>query len=250
MTTVLDDPTVTWALGRAGMYELCGLGLSEPTPVGLARFRALADELTGHPVSRSLGTGGPLADVVAALDGTDLAGLAIEHVRLFAGSVPCSPHESEYERDTGGKAQRLADVAGFYRAFGVAVSSEHRALPDFIGTELEFMGLLCRKQALARVEGWADREQVAGDAQRSFLHDHLGRWVGAFASELRRAASPAGELFVRVADLAERFVGWELAVFRLDPVRVDPADRSPLGPEPMDCQLSPATTDDPPDILA
>lgn len=250
MTAVLDDPTVTWALGRAGIYELCGLGLAEPTAAGLARFRALADELAAHPLSRSLGVGGPLADIVAALADVDVAALGAEHTRLFAGSVPCSPHESEYERDAGGKAQRLADVAGFYRAFGVTVSSERRALPDFIGTELEFMGLLCRKQALARVEGWTDRERVAGDAERSFLHDHLGRWVGAFASELRRTASPAGDLFVRVADLAERFVGWELAVFGLDPVRVDPADRSPLGPEAMDCDLSPAPTDDPPEILA
>jgi len=247
MTTVLDDPTVAWALGRAGMYELCGLGLAEPTAAGLARFRDLAGEVAAHPVARSLGVGAPLADVLAALDAAGVDDLAAEHVRLFAGSVPCSPHESEYERDTGGKAQRLADVSGFYRAFGVTVSAEHRTLPDFIGTELEFMGLLCRKQALARAEGWTEREQVCGDAQRSFLADHLGRWMEAFAGELRRTASPlaAGRFLVRVADLAERFVGWELAVLGLDPVRVDPADRDPLGPEPMDCPLAPDPGDDP-----
>lgn len=249
--TVIDDPTIGWALGRAGVYEMCGLGLAEPSPAGLERLRSLAAELADHEVSRALGMGGPLAEIEAALDGVTVEELAEEHVRLFSGAVPCSPHESEYERDTSGKAPRLADIAGFYRAFGVAVSAEHRSLPDFIGTELEFMGHLCRKQALARAEGWTEREQIAGQAQRSFLADHLGRWVEAFAGELRRNVSPgpAGTFLCRIGDLTERFVGWELAVFGLEPERVRAGERSPLGPEPMECLFGDAQeaseTDDP-----
>lgn len=71
----------------------------------------------------------------------------------------------------------LADVAGFYRAFGVKVRpGSERA--DHIITELEFMNLLAVKEAIAlQEEGDGEHAEVCRDASRAFLEDHLGRWA-------------------------------------------------------------------------
>jgi TorA maturation chaperone TorD len=71
----------------------------------------------------------------------------------------------------------LADIAGFYRAFGVEVSpGSERA--DHITTELEFMHLLAVKESIAlQEEGEGEHAEVCRGASRAFLRDHLGRWA-------------------------------------------------------------------------
>jgi TorA maturation chaperone TorD len=74
----------------------------------------------------------------------------------------------------------MADVAGFYKAFGVAVDegSEGGERVDHIAAELEFMNLLAVKEALAlQEEGEAAHAKTCRDASRAFLRDHLGRWA-------------------------------------------------------------------------
>ena len=74
----------------------------------------------------------------------------------------------------------MADVAGFYKAFGVAVDerSEGGERVDHITAELEFMNLLAVKESLAlQEEGEGEHAAVCRDASRAFLRDHLGRWA-------------------------------------------------------------------------
>jgi len=104
-------------------------------------------------------------------------------------SPDCPPCETWYCRQTFSvyRAQHLADIAGFYRAFGVEPELER---PDFIGTELEFMAWLIRKELHARETygPTSDQAEVCRDAQRTFLEDHLAWWAPAFALALRKAA--------------------------------------------------------------
>jgi DMSO reductase family type II enzyme chaperone len=83
----------------------------------------------------------------------------------------------------------MADVAGFYRAFGVEVDSSGDRV-DHIAAELEFMNLLAVKESIAlQQEGEGEHARVCRDASRSFLRDHLGRWVRPFAEKLAAAAA-------------------------------------------------------------
>ena len=84
---------------------------------------------------------------------------------------------------------RLADLAAFYRAFGLEVAEEAAERPDHIGMELEFMSVLAAKEAYAlEHQADADEAAVCVEAQKRFLREHLGRWAPAFARRLARAA--------------------------------------------------------------
>ena len=85
----------------------------------------------------------------------------------------------------------MADVAGFYNAFGVEVDPSGDR-PDHIAAELEFMNLLAVKESVAlQQEGEGEHAQVCRDASRTFLRDHLGRWVRTFAEKLVDEAADA-----------------------------------------------------------
>ena len=73
-------------------------------------------------------------------------------------------------------AERLADLAAFYHAFGLEVAEDAGERHDHLCLELEFMCVLAAKEAYAH-EHQLDAEQLAQcrDAQKTFLREHLGR---------------------------------------------------------------------------
>jgi TorA maturation chaperone TorD len=124
----------------------------------------------------------------------DEAGLQLEFTRLFLGNAPCPPHETSYgdARRIAGHAVELADIGGFYEAFGFTLSTDNPDLPDHLCTELEFYSLLLVKQAYARHAAQTEHQEVTARAARSFLEQHLGRWTESFTAGLaeHRAPSP------------------------------------------------------------
>lgn len=131
----------------------------------------------------------------ALLREADAEPLARSYEATFeaSGGLRCPPNEGAHTAQTPGEALtrtvELADVAGFYRAFGVEVEPGTER-PDHVAIELEFMHLLAVKEAVARGED-ADDERVAvcRDAARSFLRDHLGRWTSRLAERLEESAA-------------------------------------------------------------
>ncbi len=79
------------------------------------------------------------------------------------------------------QAQCTADVAGFYRAFGLEVADRARERPDHLSVELEFMHVLAYREAYARVHHGPEQVALLVDAQRHFLQDHLVQWVPVLA---------------------------------------------------------------------
>jgi TorA maturation chaperone TorD len=78
----------------------------------------------------------------------------------------------------------MADVSGFFRAFGVEASPACERV-DHISAELEFMHLLAVKEAVSlHEEGAGEHSEVCRDAARSFMRDHLGRWAPHFGESL------------------------------------------------------------------
>jgi TorA maturation chaperone TorD len=103
----------------------------------------------------------------------------------------------------------VADVAGFYRAFGVEpISASER--PDHISAELEFMQLLAAKEAVALGdEGEGERAAVCREAARAFLRDHLGRFVERFADAVE--AGTREPFYLAAARLLAGFVTHDAA---------------------------------------
>lgn len=115
--------------------------------------------------------------------------LFAEYDRVFGfGAGDCPPYETEFfpNSEPFARAQQMADVAGFYRAFGLAVARDR---PDSLCLELEFMALLLSKQRLAASGENVEQVELCRDAQRDFLRDHLAWWLPSYCTGL---ASKAG----------------------------------------------------------
>ncbi len=142
----------------------------------------------------------PTEELVAALratgffgaalpEDTDVESLLSEHTRVFSLTVAggVAPYQLEYG-DPGAfsKTQRMADIAGFHKAFGVELTAPERI--DHIGAELEFMHWLVCKEERGTEVGKDEQVQVCRDAATKFMEDHLGRWAPFFAEQLSIAA--------------------------------------------------------------
>jgi putative dimethyl sulfoxide reductase chaperone len=131
----------------------------------------------------------------------------------------CPLNEIEYgdiKADPLFQPHRLADLAAFYRAFGLEVTEDAGERHDHICLELEFMCVLAAKEAYA-VEHQLDSDQLAQcrDAQKNFLREHLGRWTPAFA---RRLAAATNDPALRaLAEFTRAFVESECVRFGVNP---------------------------------
>lgn len=151
---------------------------------------------------------------------------------LTAVSLRCPPCETEYEPNTDVtyRSQRLADVAGFYRAFGLQVAARAGERLDHISVEAEFLYLLLAKEAAAREAGNREGAEVCRDARRKFFEEHVGWWLPAFARLLGRTAPTA--YYRQLAALAAGLSALERASLGLAPfaARIIPKP-SPAEPE-------------------
>jgi DMSO reductase family type II enzyme chaperone len=129
-----------------------------------------------------------------------------------SGGLRCPPHETAHAPNAGQEGMlrnfELADIAGFYRAFGVEVSPETERV-DHIVAELEFMNLLAVKEAVAETEGNVEQAEICRGASRAFLGDHLMRWVGRFAARLEESA--ADRLYAAAGCILDHFVAADAA---------------------------------------
>lgn len=128
------------------------------------------------------------------------------------------PYEIEYGRSQAlQQAQELADLAGFYAAFGLQPAADRRERPDHVACELEFLEFLYRKEIWAIQRRDPEMRETTRRAAQRFLRDHLARFGRAFGLELWRE-DPDG-FFGRLGLLCEAFLAAECE--RLD---------LPLGP--------------------
>ena len=130
--------------------------------------------------------GTPLTELVDwACDATqDELEPVYARVLSLSSSPDCPNYETGYiDSDVNRQVGRMADIAGFYRAFGVDATVQGFRHDD-ISVELEFMSFLCKKQAYAAEHLGAPRVAQCARAQRLFLSDHLGCWAGELGRRL------------------------------------------------------------------
>ena len=174
--------------------------------------------------------------------------LRTSHARLFGHSVrgTCPPYELEYGRsEIIQQTAELADLTGFYKAFGMNMSESAFERPDHVSVECEFLGILCAKEAWGRQHSAAELTETCADAQRLFLRDYLGRWLPALAHRVRKA-EPAS-FYGRLASFAASFIADECRRFDIEvgpqwlELRpVDPARDAAIDCETAGCSVATA----------
>jgi TorA maturation chaperone TorD len=222
----LDRPIVE-TLVRASMYRILSVAFAHPTAPRLDELRLAIDKVlaTGAVASP---VAGPLQAFREAVDAADAGDAAGEYVFLFDQGVRCAPYEGAYgPPKVAGHAAQLADVAGFYAAFGLALEGGQAEAADHVSAELEFMSTLALREAWALVQHATAGWQVTREAAMRFIDDHLARWAPAFADALEAATALP---FYRTAACALR--SW-IAEER----RVLGASSEPVaGPTPVDAE--------------
>lgn len=208
---------------RSQVYAFLARALSYPDdaqPDSLKeQYDLLSDclEMLADPLSEKAVDA--LRPAIAALTA---ASLEDGYTRCFghAMSKDCPPYEAEYgQPHIFQKTHTLADIAGFYRAFGLDLAADSHERVDHVSVELEFMHFLCLKEAYALAKQHPD-EQLAlcREAQSKFLRDHVCRWAFGFA---RRLCAKAGDtLYQELGQLLAVFLEAELRALGLKPAEV------------------------------
>ena len=173
---------------RAGLYAALAMGFDYPDDDNEWELLTASLKSAGARLENSNGLGAALHHLGQAVDETRASSIvpAEEHTFLFARQSPCPPYESAYI--DAGRGHSLADVAGFYRAFGFQIAPDAHQLPDHISSQLEFMAVLCAKEAYALQHGLSEQAEICRDARRTFLLEHLGFWTAVFAARVKSTA--------------------------------------------------------------
>jgi TorA maturation chaperone TorD len=214
-----DPQTGTWA------------ELSDPRTAELITQAAAVLREEDAAVARPLGRGErALADLNPAAALARLPQSAGELNELYEanfgllGGSKCPPYETEYvpSKFAFQRSNMLADIAGFYRAFGLQSSTVHADRPDHVARQCEFLAQLIEleRQALRKAtpEGQAQAE-ICQQALARFLHEHAAWWLPAFARLLARQ-NPGG-FYEAIAEFLAALVAAERALAGVQPSHVE-----------------------------
>ncbi len=202
MTRVETDPAVEagGGLARSTVLGLLSQALAYPTA-------AVVADLLEEDLPFALALAGDLPPEVAeavrglagALEGATADDVEAAHRHLFSHvhSRDCPLYETDHlAREVWRQSQDLADLGGFYRAFGLEESGER---VDHVSVELEFLHVLAYKRAWALERGEAEHAEVCRLAEETFLRDHVLRWMPDVAERL--AVLGAGSPYAAVGEL-------------------------------------------------
>lgn len=124
------------------------------------------------------------------------------------GHTACSKvplYELEYgEEHSYREPQELADITGFYQAFGLRSAQKVHERPDHISLEAEFVYFLLYKKAIALRANHLENAATCQQAYERFLQEHLAFWLPALTYRITKFAKPG--LLYSLAEFAYEFV--------------------------------------------
>lgn len=228
--------TIDLAYARASVLRFLSLSFAYPT---LDVHSELVAGIDAVRLASSLMS--PRLAELAEAAATEIG--AVERRRLAAAyrgtftlsaSPDCPMNESAYSaKHVYQEVQQLADIAGFYRAFGFEIKGER---PDELAAELEFCALLALKEGLALEGRRKSKANLCRDAARLFVRDHLGRWAENIGRRVEILA--AGTPYAALGRLLAGFAAEDIELLGAGPV--SPYQEVPNPPEPIDDDGCPA----------
>lgn len=189
---------------RAAVYGLFSGAFCDPQPAAPSR-ELLRDLFAMIPEGNAV-----------SLPSSTLADPSGEMRRVFGYNLSpdCPPYETQYGKsEIFRQSQQLADLAGYYRAFGVDMAEGNRR-PDSLAVELEFTALLCVKEARALACGEQDVAVICRSARARFLREHLGRWIPGFYTAVRLKAE--GSYYASLTRTLVEFIALDARALGVD----------------------------------
>lgn len=206
-------------LAAAALYRMIAQAFSNPQAGSLKAVRCTALDLIDATLRGLLPSAllPTLRALLRAWRTVSTEELTAEYSRLFLGSGLVPLREGGYGGGSrfAGQPVDIADLNGFYLAFGFAPPPTAPNPPDHLGTELEYLSLLHLKKAFALQRSRVSQDKIVERAMAHFLEDHLGRWTAALDMALREAKAAA--TYSRMAELLRKAVGAECASLRIRP---------------------------------
>jgi len=134
--------------------------------------------------------------------------LSVDRTKIFRGTGHKElkpPHEGCYleASDIGSAAIK---VRCFYRAAGMLPDETVPESPDYLCVELDFMKNLCLREQDQHAAGNGAVETIA--LEKSFLKEHLGRWVGDFCSVTKEHAMT--DLYRGFSEILNEVIGMDM----------------------------------------
>lgn len=219
---------------RARLYKLASLGFDRPD-----------DELEAALVSGEFTS--QLVESAAALEDDELR----DRAEAAAEAAPTDPDDVDerysdwatlFGYEKGGEIQQyqieyspgtlvtstdtLADLSGFYRAFGLSIAAGNRERADHLCLELEFLSHLALQTAYLELDEDENGIEIVTNAQGDFLEDHLGRWISRFNETVQEESEVS--FYRTLAELIERLVEVDVERFDVEPKVFDETPPSPL----------------------
>ncbi len=168
--------------GCSGLYAVLARGFVQPD-VSVAEFFRECGKIEASPddgISRCLN------ELLKSARAASIDELQTQYMNLFDPVSGPFPYEVEHMKGHEfAKAHVLADIMGFYRAFGVEPGGDRA---DHISAELEFMHLLAHKESHALSVGQTENAALCRDARQKFFREHLMTWTDELLEAMRRQA--------------------------------------------------------------
>ena len=124
--------------------------------------------------------------LIEKLDCLELQTIKDEFVDIFGHTLSkqITPYALEHLKnsDVFFRTQKLADLNGFYKAFGMEVESIERA--DHISTQTEFLSFILLKGMLADQNHLFDQKEICEKAVLDFQKEHFLDWVEMFSENM------------------------------------------------------------------
>jgi DMSO reductase family type II enzyme chaperone len=248
--SIKDSPAVERALGRSKLYLLVSWSLLYPendefldylqsgefVEDGRAAVGSLTAALAGFGGDKAREKLDSLLNHLTHIEqwiSTEcahwtLSDLQAEHRRVFSNviTLDCPPYETLFGNDhVFGQAHTMADIAGFYKAFGLEVSRDIHERLDHLSVELEFMHFLAYKESYARCHDGEEKIKIVVDAQKKFVKEHIGRWVPLFSRMLMKKAETG--FFRYMAEFTADWVEFDVAYLGVNPQPYSETDYRP-----------------------
>lgn len=189
--------------GRINQYKILSLGFSYPEEENWAvidKLLTMPDDLFEEDVRSGV------ADFRECFckNRKRIVEIQSEYLAIFDVGRKISPYQTEYTAEkVSRKSFELADISGFYSAFGLNLKEEmqYKEALDHISIELEFMAILEWKEQFALENGLKEKADIVGNAKFKFLNDHLAGWGYFFCHQIYGLGGDG--FFIRLAGLLE-----------------------------------------------
>lgn len=210
-----DTPAIGEAQARGAVYALLASAWRYPDEDSLLVLTDMARRLSDDPDILELFNAG-IQKALGLFAGSLLEAddMCRRYAGLFGHAVrgACPLYEQEYGHgEIVQQASELADIAGFYRAFGLEPNETAMERIDHVSVECEFMSVLCAKDAYGLQSENAELSDTSNDGQRAFLRDHLAQWLPAFCTRVSKTDSDGP--YAKAAALTSAFLEAECCRF-------------------------------------